>query len=154
MSGTDHGQQPPFNDPKHPSWYTEPGAAGNKQVPPSSPEVAPNPYAFQPGPGAQPTPQYNPYGGPGYNQQMYYQPQPQPKGLSIGALVCGIVGVVTFGFLFLPQIAAIVLGHIGLSKEPAGRGMAIGGLVMGYLVAGLWAMLLFFGFIGAASSGF
>lgn len=147
MAGSGADRNPPFNDPKHPDWYSQPQDAnpyGNQQPGPYG-----NPHAYQPGPAMQPAQQHNPYGGPGYNQPPYYQPQVQPKGLSIAALVCGIVGMVTFGFLFLPQLAAIVLGHLGLSKEPAGRGMAIGGLVMGYLVAGLWVLLIFIGVLGS-----
>jgi hypothetical protein len=146
MSGAGADGNPPFNDPKHAGWYTDPqaGHQPGQPVPPGSP------YSYQPGPGMQPAPQYNPYGGPGYNQPPYYQPAPAPKGLSIGALVCGIVGVVTFGFLFLPQVAAIVLGHIALGREPAGRGMALGGLIMGYVVAGLWLLLIIIAMFSAA----
>lgn len=144
MSGAGEDRNPPFNDPKHPGWYTDP-QAGQPQGQP-----APGPFSYQPGPEMQPAPRHNPYGGPGYSQPPYYQPAPEPKGLSIGALVCGIVGVVTFGFLLLPQIAAIVLGHIALGREPAGRGMALGGLIMGYVVVGLWTLILMIGVLGAA----
>ncbi|GLB66730.1 DUF4190 domain-containing protein [Arthrobacter mangrovi] len=137
MSGAGADRNPPFNDPKHPDWYTDPQAGRQGQPAPGA-----GPYSYQPGPGMQRAPQHDPYGGPGYSQ---------PKGLSIGALVCGIVGVVTFGFLFLPQIAAIVLGHIALGREPAGRGMALGGLIMGYVVVGLWTLLLMIGVLGAMS---
>ncbi len=56
------------------------------------------------------------------------------SGKAIGSLVCGIL------FFFLPAaIAAVVMGHLSLSdiKRSAGRlggkGMAIAGLVLGYL---------------------
>jgi type IV pilus assembly protein PilA len=56
------------------------------------------------------------------------------SGKAIGSLVCGIL------FFFLPAaIAAVVLGHLSLSEirqsagRLAGRGMAIAGLVLGYL---------------------
>jgi type IV pilus assembly protein PilA len=59
---------------------------------------------------------------------------PQTSGKAIGSLVCGIL------FFFLPAaIAAVVMGHLSLSdiKRSAGRlggkGMAIAGLVLGYL---------------------
>ncbi|WP_336714587.1 DUF4190 domain-containing protein [Arthrobacter sp. USHLN218] len=146
MSGAGADRNPPFNDPKHPGWYTDP-QAGQQQ---GQPAPGASPFSYQPGPDMQPAPQHNSYGGPGYSQPPYYQPAPEPKGLSIGALVCGIVGVVTFGFLLVPQIAAIVLGHIALGREPAGRGMALGGLIMGYVVVGLWTLILMIGVLGAA----
>ncbi|HEY6181788.1 MAG TPA: DUF4190 domain-containing protein [Terriglobales bacterium] len=58
----------------------------------------------------------------------------QTSGMAIGSLVCGL-----FPFFILTPIAAIVLGHVALSqiKRSAGRlkgsGMAIAGLVLGYL---------------------
>jgi type IV pilus assembly protein PilA len=58
----------------------------------------------------------------------------ETSGKAIGSLVCGIL------FFFLPAaIAAVVLGHLSLSEtrqsagRMAGRGMAIAGLVLGYL---------------------
>jgi type IV pilus assembly protein PilA len=56
------------------------------------------------------------------------------SGKAIGSLVCGIL------FFFLPAaIVAVVLGHLSLSEirqsagRLAGRGMAVAGLVFGYL---------------------
>lgn len=56
----------------------------------------------------------------------------EPKTLSIASMVCGIASVI-MGFLLLPQIAAIVTGHMALKREPSGKGMSITGLVLGYL---------------------
>ena len=56
------------------------------------------------------------------------------SGLAVASLICGI-----FFFLIFPAILAIVFGHISLSqiKQSAGRltgrGLAIAGLVLGYL---------------------
>ena len=61
---------------------------------------------------------------------------PVNSGAAIASLVCGILGFI----LWLPCIPAVILGHISLSaiKKSAGaltgRGMAITGLVMGYLM--------------------
>jgi biotin transporter BioY len=33
----------------------------------------------------------------------------------------------------IPQIAAIITGHLALRREPSGKGMSITGLVLGYL---------------------
>ena len=59
--------------------------------------------------------------------------QPKTSGMAIASLVCGILNV------FPLSVIAIVLGHISLSqiKKSAGRiqgkGLAIAGLVLGYL---------------------
>lgn len=61
---------------------------------------------------------------------------PQTSGLAIGSLVCGIFGLPTLG---LAGVAAVVLGHIGLSQIKKaggalkGGGMAVTGLVLGYI---------------------
>ncbi|MEE1621425.1 DUF4190 domain-containing protein [Zafaria sp. Z1313] len=144
-------QDRPFNDPQHPSWSTPvggqqqpgqdgravppaPGWASGGQYPGPGGQAPRNPYADQAPPSAAPQPAFG------------YAPA-EPKTLSIISLVCGIVGLISFGTLFAPQIAAIVTGHIALRREPSGRGMAIAGLVMGYLVLGLG---LLFGFLAAA----
>ena len=66
----------------------------------------------------------------------------QPKALSIASLCCGIAALVGFGFFLLPQIAAVILGHMALSREPAGRGMAIAGLVLGYVGVALTILVI------------
>lgn len=120
---------------------------GQVPVPP------PNPYQDQaqsrhPQPGyAQPG-----HGDPssGYAQPGYSQPYvPEARTMSLVAMIVGIIGIVTGGIFLVPQILAVVFGHIGLRKEPAGRGMAIAGLVMGYLTLGLgllfWILFVFMG---------
>ncbi|SHI46497.1 protein of unknown function [Rubritalea squalenifaciens DSM 18772] len=69
------------------------------------------------------------------------------SGMAITAMVLGIISVLSFGMLILPQILAVVFGHIGMSQcknDPNmdGNGLAIAGLVMGYIFIGLF--LLFF----------
>ncbi len=61
----------------------------------------------------------------------------ETNGLAIGSMVLGIVGFLGFGFV--TSIPAIVLGHIARSqirKNPrqSGDGMALAGLIMGYIV--------------------
>ncbi|HKS00346.1 MAG TPA: DUF4190 domain-containing protein, partial [Arthrobacter sp.] len=84
-------------------------------------------YGYQYGP------QYNQQYSSPYGQPSYYSPMPQPKGLSIASLCCGIAVYLGFGVFILPQLAAVILGHLALRREPSGRGFAIAGLVMGYL---------------------
>ena len=80
--------------------------------------------------------------GAGYGYQA-----PPSKTLSLISMVLGIVSVATLGSTFFTQIAAVVLGHIALSKEPAGRGMALAGLIMGYVTIGLGILLVILGII-------
>jgi hypothetical protein len=71
------------------------------------------------------------YAGP-YGQP-YYGMRAEPKSLSITSLCCGIAVFLGFGFIILPQVAAVILGHMALRREPSGRALAIAGLVMGYI---------------------
>ena len=70
---------------------------------------------------------------------------PEPKTLSIASMVCGIASVI-MGWILLPQIAAVITGHLALKREPSGKGMSITGLVLGYLCllgyAAFWLLLI------------
>lgn len=165
----------PFDDPRHPSWYTDPSTPEPHAAPrPNGSTAVPNPYADQPlaGPYSDGQPQYPVHGGypvvanqPGAGQNPYGQHHPgayghggmasgrapgmpypgapeRRTGLGVTAMVLGIAGILTFGALFVPQILAVVFGHLSLAKEPAARGFALAGLITGYLVIGLWTLLL------------
>lgn len=98
----------------------------------------------------------SPFGQPGgpYSQQGYYGVPAEPKILSIASMVCGIASVI-MGWLLLPQIAAIATGHMALKREPGGRGMAIAGLVLGYLCLlgyGVFWLLLIVGIAVSSTS--
>jgi hypothetical protein len=95
------------------------------------------PYGQQYAPPGQQGASYNSYGQPGY-----YGVPAEPKALSIASLCCGIAALVGFGFFLLPQIAAVILGHMALTREPAGRGMAIAGLVLGYVGVALTILVI------------
>ena len=122
--------------------YGEPGQYGGAYGQP------PSPYSGQPAPYGQPAGQYP--------QQGYYGMQPEPKTLSIASMVCGIASVI-MGWLLLPQIAAIITGHMALKREPAGRGMSIAGLVLGYLCllgyGAFWLLAIIGLAIASSSSG-
>ncbi|WP_104175587.1 DUF4190 domain-containing protein [Arthrobacter sp. Y81] len=106
------------------------------------------PPSYIPPQGSQPTPPSNPYGQPSgpygivYGQPSYYGVPPEPKSLSIASLCCGIAVFLGLGIFILPQIAAVVLGHLAYLREPAGRGLATAGLVLGYLGLALTAIVL------------
>ena len=84
--------------------------------------------------------------------------------MAIGSLVSSLVGFVlgwTFSPLFLGLLVGIVLGHVSLSQikktGEQGRGMALGGLICGYIGTGLvvlflLGMLAFFGLIIGAGT--
>ncbi|WP_211882889.1 DUF4190 domain-containing protein [Pseudarthrobacter albicanus] len=98
--------------------------------------------------------QYGQPGSPynGYGQPAYYGMPPAPKSLSIASLCCGVATFLGFGFFLLPQIAAVVLGHMALMREPSGRGMAIAGLVLGYVAIALTVLAIALLFLLVAGS--
>jgi len=77
-------------------------------------------------------------------QQWPTQPQPQPQptnGLAVAALVLGIVWAFWIG-----SALAIVFGHVALGqirqRNQSGKGMAVAGLVLGYVGAGTFALFV------------
>jgi hypothetical protein len=130
--------------------YTQPGAGtyaqpaeqyGAPYTQPGGPYGPPSTYA-----------QPNPYGQPAY----YGMPAAEPKGLSITSMVCGISSVL-LGWFLLPQLAAIITGHLALGREPAGKGMSIAGLVLGYLfllIYGAFWLLLILGLTAYRTSSY
>jgi hypothetical protein len=72
----------------------------------------------------------------------YIPPQPQPtNGLAVAALVLGIVWAFWIG-----SALAIVFGHTALNQiqnsNQSGKGMAVAGLVLGYVGAGTFALFV------------
>lgn len=69
------------------------------------------------------------------------------NGFAIAAMVNGIVAIVLGWTIILSicGILAVVFGHVSLSQfknEPMnGKGMAIAGLVLGYVSIGFWAFI-------------
>lgn len=102
-------------------------------------------------------PYHAPYGGP----PGYYPGAPVPNsGLAIASMVCGIAGYLTCYFVGILGIPAVICGHMAISQinnsplPVAGRGMAIAGLILGYLgiLITLGAVLSFVFAIVAAGS--
>lgn len=95
-----------------------------------------NPSYQQP---EQPVPQQNGYSP--YDPPIAYQPVyvAQPTGLSATALILGLVSIF-FGFTFLVPLGALIFGIVALKREPAGRGMAITGIVIGALFMLFWVL--------------
>ena len=71
-------------------------------------------------------------------------PHRQYSALAIVSLVCGILGVMPFPFL--ASVVAIITGHLAraeIRRAPEryeGDGLAVAGLVLGYLVIALWVL--------------
>lgn len=79
---------------------------------------------------------FSPYGAPIAYHPVYVA---QPTGLSVTALVLGLVSVF-FGFTFLVPLGALIFGIAGLRREPTGRGMAITGIIIGALFMLFWVL--------------
>ncbi|VXC46515.1 conserved hypothetical protein [Arthrobacter sp. 9V] len=160
-SSTPEQGAPGYGAPEHGANATQPlppyeqSAHGqNPYTPGDYSQQPPSPYGQPPSPYQQQAFNQQPYGQPQspYGQPAYYAMQAEPKGLSIASMCCGIAVYVGFGFFILPQIAAVILGHLALKREPAGKGMAIAGLVMGYLGVVLALIFIIFIVIGINAS--
>lgn len=118
------------------------------QQPPAGPYGYPQPGYPQPGYGQPGYPQPG-YGQPGYAPGAYAAggyayPAPAPNNtLAVISLVSGIVGLVLIPFF--GSIAAVITGHIARKqireRGEGGDGLAIGGLVTGYLGGAFWLVM-------------
>lgn len=81
-----------------------------------------------------------------------FQAQAEGKSLSVASLVLGLVSIVA-GWTFLAPIAGLVCGSMALGREPAGRTMAIWGIVLnivmlaGTLIIGIVIATIGFAFL-------
>lgn len=147
------------DDPNYPGGYPPPDRS-------YQPPEGTNPGAY--GAGAYPPPPSAPgappYGGQGYAGPPAYGAYPGPmapptSGWAIASLATGIASY--FIVPFIGAIAAIIFGHIALNEIKAaqgrieGRGMAVTGLVLGYvhIALAVCAVLFFLAFfIGVFNS--
>ncbi|MFT4029537.1 MAG: DUF4190 domain-containing protein [Protaetiibacter sp.] len=126
------------HQPEDRSTYAAPTTA------PANPYAAPNPYAvatpppYQPVP-TQPAPGYAPY----TTQGAAYAYAPRTNPLAIASL-CVSLGTLLVGPL--ASIVGVILGHIAMSqirtRGEAGRGLALGGLITGYVLGGIFLLLI------------
>ncbi|WP_309066473.1 DUF4190 domain-containing protein [Microbacterium sp.] len=114
-------------------------------------QAGPYPGAAQPA-GTQQPGMYSPPPYPAAPHAPGYAARPT-SGLAITSLVCGIAGLVLAWLIvpFLASVAAIVTGHMALGQmkrrpDLAGKGMAVTGLILGYVAVGLAVI----GILGAA----
>jgi len=82
-----------------------------------------------------------PYHQPGYYQAVV--PVTPTNGLAIGSLVCGILEFFTLGLAAVP---AVILGYLARGQirrtGERGDGMAVAGLILGWMAIGGWAMFI------------
>lgn len=101
------------------------------------------------------------YGQPGYAQPPYTAPRPQQGGsyptpfgektLSYVSFWLGIASVVLSPTVLVP-VAAIVLGFMARTREPAGRTWATWGIVLGFVMAFGWLVALVVGGVAALAA--
>ncbi|HET9258220.1 MAG TPA: DUF4190 domain-containing protein [Pseudonocardiaceae bacterium] len=118
----------------------------------------PNPN-WPSGPGDRYTPGASPGGvPPGYPGPYGYQGQPgypvagPTNGFAIASLVLGIIWVYWVG-----SVLALIFGYVALKqireRRESGYGMAIAGIVLGWVGVGVLALLFIIGFIVGATGG-
>jgi hypothetical protein len=161
-------QQPPQAADEGPS--TNPGPGGQPPYPPVPGQTPYPPTSYgqtgygqtgygQPPYGQGPYPQTG-YGGPAYSQPYPgggfspYPAAPKTNGLAIASLVCSILGVccgvggllgVIFGFVARSQIK-----RSGGSQK--GSGLALAGIIVGFVVIALAALGLLFILVSSTSA--
>lgn len=81
---------------------------------------------------------------PGYHTRppmtSGYMPVRVPKEKSLTSLVLGLASIL-MGWTFTMPIVGLVFGILGLKREPAGRTMAISGIVLNSICLALWLVL-------------
>jgi hypothetical protein len=125
-----------------------PGAAGPWYygAPPPPPQGghygAPPPYGAPPHPGGYAAP----YGGG-------WGPSPRINGLAIASMVCGIVWIYWIGSILALVFGYIAKGQIDRSHGgETGRGMAIAGIVLGWVGVFFLALLVVLMVVSSATS--
>ncbi|WP_054009273.1 DUF4190 domain-containing protein [Arthrobacter sp. ERGS1:01] len=110
-----------------------------------------NPYGQNP----YSAPQTGQFTAPQFAAPTYYQGGPGyvdatsgPRGLSLASMIIGLGSLFLAGWLIIPQIVGIVLGHVALKKEsPQGNPFSITGLITNYLALliyiGIYAFVIF-----------
>ena len=131
---------PPDRDPFAPPDLSAPPGYGAPSPYPPPPYGAPSPY---PAPsGAWPAAPY-PYAGQTTN------------GLAIASLVLGLVGIFTCG---IGSVIAIILGFVSRDQikrswgRQTGSGMATAGIILGFLTAAFWLVMMIVAVVDSAGS--
>lgn len=72
---------------------------------------------------------------------MTYTQENTSTGLSLTSMILGIASFF-FGWTFLVPIVGLILGFMGLNREPRGKGLAITGLILNGLCVLGWVIAL------------
>jgi len=153
--GAPQGGQPGYGAPQggQPGYGAPQGGQPGSRAP-QNPYAAPrNPYAAPQAPNAnQYGNQYgapqasNPYAAPAYSAAGYqpYAQRPKTNTLAILSIVFGL-GAIPFWFMaILLGPAGAILGHVALGKikqtGESGRGLALTGIIAGWVMAGVWIL--------------
>jgi hypothetical protein len=106
-----------------------------------APGLALEPYPY-------PYPYTYPYPAPGsgYYSPWLYAPAPQLSGWALTSMICGIISMVILQPI--TAILAIIFGYMALREvkrsggQVDGHGMAVAGIVMGYIGIGLTVLVI------------
>ena len=161
----EHPAVPPQAPPYSPPPAQDQGQHYSAVQPAQAPQTYPAPPQY---PGAQQqSPQYpgaQPYQQPYAAAQPYpapgYAPARPTSGLAVTSLITGIAGIV-LSWAFVPLLAsvvAVITGHMALKQTRAnpalgGRGMAIAGLILGYVGVAFLALAILFGILSLFAIG-
>lgn len=159
MSNDIPGQTPdlppaPTAGPAQPSPYGQPPAYGQPAQPPAYGQP---PYGQPPryAPPQQQTPPYaQAYGQAPYGQAPYGA-YAAPRKTNVLAVISMIASIVGFIWLlpFVGSLAGVIMGHISLRQirqtAEGGRGMALAGLIVGYVGLAFFVIgaIIFFSFV-------
>lgn len=141
-----------FNAPAAPSEPTAPSApaAPSAPLPPAYTAPAAPQHQAAPAPGYTQAPGYT--AAPGYAQAPAAAPT---NTMAIVSMISSIIGWFAFGSLC---IVGVILGHISLKQiktsGEGGRGMALTGVIMGYIGIAGWVigLIIFFVVLGIAGA--
>lgn len=150
---TPYGEHPQYQPPTGPTTQQEypsqpyqpypsqeqPPYQGSYPPPPPPPPQQPSGYA-QP---------YSPQYAQPYAPSPGYAPVGPTSGMAIASLVCSLLGI---------GLVGVILGHLALNEinksngYTQGRGLAIAGLIIGYLQIAAGVIVVLFFIIGIAAS--
>ncbi len=98
---------------------------------------------LEPSPHSSPTPPPPPQPVTPLGYHHYPQTTALPQTMAIVSLVCSLVGLVG---MFPASLIGIVFGHLALGRirrgEESGHGMAVAGLILGYIVTIFWVVVI------------
>lgn len=144
---------PSYGAPDAGTGYETPGASHGYGA-------APDPYSYG---GGMPAPGYDPYasdtqqpmpGAAPYGAgPQYTDPSNARTGMSVTGMVLGIVSIVTAWLIavgLLAGIGGLIFSVIGRKQEPAGRGMALAGLITSCVGLGLTLLTIMWNLLSLA----